>query len=322
MRVAKRHPGPEAQSAREINMARGAKPACLVDLSTVSAQLPVDLLFINVAMPYSYIGNYSRSARLRGRPVKRSYAGLPIRVPTYGRLANGMMSAAGKRRMYRKRVAGGTIAGTSRVRTTRALRDFPIFAPPFQAARQEMKYVDVAIAAGALDTTGSVTFLNNISVGSTLSTRADCAIRLLGCVTKGNVQSKSATTVAAGAWMIVYDRAPSPYLTPVLPAVTDILETATTAAFQVVDGRNRFQILCRFDYSFIGNNTTPTNQSAFRSVNEKLDFNLPARYEEAGGGTLTSITTGALYLLCIGDTAAGTGAATANLTIRVLFADA
>lgn len=228
------------------------------------------------------------------------------------------------RRTYRRRfmrpprtAAGRLPAGTGRTRVSSAVRDTPIYAPVLPASRQEMHYIDVGSASYAMDTTGTITHINRVVVGDTVNDRQGSRFRNLGVIVRGFASSNSATTATKGAWMVVWDRSPA----GALPGITSILETVSSDSFQNTGTRDRFRILCRFDYAFVGNSTTPVTGREYFSVNQKTDFNQLTAYTDSGLADIANVNTGAIYLVTVGDTAAGTGAATLTVTTRLLFAD-
>lgn len=250
--------------------------------------------------------NFSRSARRRaGRRLSRRSRRFPSR----------------KRSRLSKTSGGSTVAGTSRVRVARTVRDYPIWAPKL-ATRQEMKFVDVNLATYTADTTGTITALNGvIQGGDGLSEREGNRIRVLATIIKGFVAAGSAGVASQATLLIVYDKMPQPIGAAVAPLVTTILETISSNSFMAIAGRDRFTVLARYDYALVGNSTAPATGREYVAINEKIDFNLPSSWD-AAVGTLARMLTGTLYAVTVGNLAAsGTLAPNFQLTYRTLFAD-
>jgi len=184
----------------------------------------------------------------------------------------------------------------------------------------ETGFVDVAFASYALDTTGTVTLLNTVAQGAGVSQRVGKKIALKGLQFRGNMQNNSTASINDVAFLIVYDKRP----TGALPAVTDILTSATSFAMNNDANSGRFSILKRVDCTLAGNPTAAANYTSemIRSADFFLSLkNLPTVYKAAATGAIGDIEQGALYLLTIGSISAGTGAAVINGSFRMRFLD-
>ena len=178
-------------------------------------------------------------------------------------------------------------------------------------------YVDLASAAYALDTTGSVTLLNTIPQGAGTSERVGRRIALKGLQCRGRMENNSTATANDVAYLIVYDKRPE----GTVPVVTDILETASSASMNNNDTSSRFRILKRVDNVLIGNSTTLTD-----GYQKGADWYLPLRgmqqtFNSAGTGAIGDIQEGALYLVTVGNKAAGTTAANLVVGFRTTYND-
>ena len=189
-----------------------------------------------------------------------------------------------------------------------------------RAYKNEMGYVDVAAADYALDTTGSVTLLNTIAQGAAVTQRVGKKVVLKGLQCRGNLQNGSTANSNDVAFMIVYDKRP----TGALPAVTDILTAATSQAMNNDANAGRFSIIKRYDDILIGNLTAAANytEAAVKSCDWWLDLkSKPVVYKAAGTGAIGDIEEGALYLVTVGQVAAGTAAAAMRVAFRLRFVD-
>jgi len=169
-------------------------------------------------------------------------------------------------------------------------------------ASRETGYVDLAAGSYAFDTTGSITLLATVAQGASVSQRVGKKIKWLSLACRGYIYNDSSATYNDIAQIIVYDRRP----TGSLPAITDILVSATSTSFNNDANSGRFQILKRVDYMMIdapaAGGTTNGAMSADFFLNLK---NLPAVFKAAGTGAIGDIEQGALYMITVGSAAAG-----------------
>lgn len=135
---------------------------------------------------------------------------------------------------------------------------------------------------------------------------------------RGSSFSNSATTIADASFMVVYDKRP----TGALPTITDILISANSASFNNDNNSGRFRILKRVDRQFIGNSATPATGLEANTEDFWLDLKgLPVVFKAAGTGAIGDIEEGALYIVTVGNVAAGNGAATLSSGFRTRFVD-
>ena len=188
------------------------------------------------------------------------------------------------------------------------------------AASKETGYIDMAAADYVLDTTGSVTLLNTVPQGAAVTQRVGKKIVMKGLQCRGNLQNGSTANSNDVAFMIVYDKRP----TGALPTVSDILVSASSSAMNNDANTGRFIILKRHDDILIGNLTAAANwtEATVKSCDWWLDLkSKPVVYKAAGTGAIGDIEEGALYLVTVGQVAAGTAAAAARLAFRLRFLD-
>lgn len=187
-------------------------------------------------------------------------------------------------------------------------------------ASRETGFVDLAAATYACNATGSITLVATIAQGASVNQRVGKKIVLKSVQVRGQVVGNATTAATNAAWMLVYDRRP----TGSLPAITDVLVSASAISFTNDANSGRFQILKRWNCSVIGNVATAgqqTEASAY-TVDEFVRLRgLPVNYKAAGTGAIGDIEQGALYLITVGDTAAGTADADAILAFRTRFLD-
>lgn len=179
-------------------------------------------------------------------------------------------------------------------------------------------YKDLAVASYALDTTGSITLIATIAQGVSVEQRVGKKAVYKSLQMRGNFNAGTAGTVSDVAALIVYDRKP----TAALPAITDILVSANSRSFLNDVNSDRFQIVRRIDHTLIGNVTTPATGAEAFNLDEYIDLKKrPVEFGAAGTGAIGDISKGALYLVTVGNLAAGTGAGSLAVGFRTRFID-
>lgn len=192
------------------------------------------------------------------------------------------------------------------------------------ASSKETGYFDTAVTAYGLDSTGSVTLLNPVPQGSTVSQRVGKKIVMRGLMCRGRIFNNDAALLNDLAYMIIYDKRP----TGSLPSITDILVSISPSSMNNDNNSGRFETLKRVDDVLIGNTsgTGSTYPSLTECTAKDQTWYLPLKdrvvvYKALGTGAIADIEEGALYLITLGSTAAGTGAATLNCGFRMRFLD-
>lgn len=187
------------------------------------------------------------------------------------------------------------------------------------ASANETRFVDVAFTAYNFDTTGSIAHINIITTGTSVNQRSGKKTLMKSLQCRGNVSNNTTAIINDCALLIVYDRRP----TGALPAITDILNTATPQSFNNDTNSGRFQILKRMDFMLRGTvAATIALDSGAASCDFFLDLkNKPLVNKAVGSGAIADIEEGALYLVTVGQIAAGAGAATGSLGFRLRFLD-
>lgn len=217
--------------------------------------------------------------------------------------------------MARRRSSGPP--GTTRRFVSKVVRDMPLYAPPL-ASRNEMKYIDIELAAYAADTTGVVTFVTPIIPGSLLvGQREGSRVMLCGTQLRGVAVAGTTGALSQACALLVYDRQSN----GAAPAILDVLEQVSSYSYQNTVNRSRFDILGRWNFTLIGNSTTPTVGQELKQIDIKTTFRKPQVWNQAATGAQADIVSGGLYLLTFGDTAAGTAAGVINVHIRTFYGD-
>lgn len=186
------------------------------------------------------------------------------------------------------------------------------------AAAKETGFVDLASASYATDTTGTITLIATVPQGASVNQRVGKKILWKSIQIRGLGTAGSTTVASDVAYLIVYDRRP----TGSLPAITDVLDSVSSRSMNNDANSGRFKILRRKDWVFVGNTTTFTEATAV-SLEDYIKLPmLPAVFKAAGTGAINDIEEGALYLITVGNQAAGTSAGSITIGIRTRFYDA
>lgn len=181
----------------------------------------------------------------------------------------------------------------------------------------ETGFVDTAAATYNHDTTGSIVLIPTIAQGAAVTQRIGkkCALKSLQC--RGHAVNGATATWNDCTMLIVYDKRP----TGSLPGITDILVTANPISMNNDANSGRFKIMKRLDFNMRG---TPaaTLDGGSRSIDFFLNLKgLPLNFKAAGTGAIGDIEEGALYLVTVGNRAAGTTAAEFVAGFRTRFVE-
>lgn len=195
---------------------------------------------------------------------------------------------------------------------------------PNSKTGQELKFFDVAAATYACDTTGAVTLLNGIAQGDDVTTRDgrvvfNASVRIIGKFTgQDGIVSDTLCRV-----MLVWDQ--NNNSAAAVPAITDILTASTSVSHLNLNNRARFIILRDHMVSYGAHDITTATSTFSSSPNTgELDWYVRLGKSKTiysgTTGVIGSIASGALYLVTIGDQAAGAGYSF-NATSRVRFTE-
>jgi len=193
------------------------------------------------------------------------------------------------------------------------------FYGPGQRSLMEAKVVDTDPANYSMDTTGSVTLINGVATGSDFTDRIGRKIILKSVYVRGIIKPvDSQTNDALCRMMVVYDMQAN----GAAPAITDILKSATSQSQLNMNNRDRFKII--FDKVVaLGARDIASGYTGLVNVVPIKKYK-KLRHETVFSGTLStigSISTGALYLVNVGDQSSGLGGNFSG-SVRVRFIDA
>lgn len=224
--------------------------------------------------------------------------------------------ATGPRQGQKKKVRR-TYTGTAASAAWRASPQFTALNRRAVASK-ETGFVDLAVSSYNFDTTGSIVLIATVPQGASVNQRVGKKIMWKSIQMRGRYTQNSAGLANDCTVLIVYDKRP----TGTLPAITDILVTASSSSFNNDANSGRFKILKREDFQLVGNLAAQNmTEITMRSADCFLKVPLPAEFMAAGTGAIGDISLGALYLVTVGNNTAGTSAAAAQVAFRTRFID-
>lgn len=191
----------------------------------------------------------------------------------------------------------------------------------------ETKTVDTSVGPLNFDNNSAVAncmqLLNTVPTGTSSVTRVGKAVQMVSVQIRGEITASTATIAHKVALLLVYIRNPNQAAT--LPAVTEILTAQSSNQLTNRDNSSKFKIVRRWEYSVIGNITTPQCGNELICVDEYVELGyLDSVWTSAStAGTIAEFEKGALILLAVGD--AANGATTTPVFVgrtRVYFKDA
>jgi len=197
----------------------------------------------------------------------------------------------------------------------------------------ERKVNDIGTATYQINTTGSITLLANPALGSDFNNRIGRKVVLKSVYIKGKIQTENSLATTAGdtvaqqgRFIIFCDMQPN----GAAPAVTDLLVAALPSSQLNLNNRDRFKIYSDKEYVFDPYHVNITATTAYASTGRQIynvkkykKLNLEMIFNATNGGTIADINSGALYMLWIGDVAAGANTdLNAIVSTRVRYADA
>lgn len=183
--------------------------------------------------------------------------------------------------------------------------------------KAEFKFVDNEIVVD-LNSTPSITLLNAMASGAAVNEHVGREV-LLKSIQANLVATATATTGLSqvARIMLVYDRQSN----GAAPTITDILTNSNVHAVRNLNNRHRFKIF--WDQMVVlPNRVTATESGQLELV---LRYYRKLRHPQTFNSTATAvqgaITTGSLFLVCLGELASGATDGTMTGEIRIRFWD-
>jgi len=189
----------------------------------------------------------------------------------------------------------------------------------FVGAAGEAKYVDIANATYALDTTGSITHVSVVPQGASVNQRIGRKCELKYFQMRGEMRNNATAVHNNVAVYLVWDEQPN----KAMPAITDILDAASVYALSKRENVQRFKIIKKWRAAMMGLGATPVTGTEMVTLDEyvRLPKGLVVVPTTADiTGAIADVINGALFLVTVGDTT-GAAAAVLQVTCRTGFAD-
>jgi len=183
----------------------------------------------------------------------------------------------------------------------------------------EAKYIDIAQATYTVDTTGTIFHASIIPQGTSVNQRVGRKCELKYFQLRGSVYNGSTATANTWAIYLVWDQQPN----KALAAITDVLDAATSRSLSKRENVQRFKILKKWRGVCCGTGTAITSNLEV-SLDEYVRLPKGLVVVPTTGdttGAIGDVITGALLLIAVGDSGAGTAAAVLSCTCRTGFAD-
>ena len=148
-----------------------------------------------------------------------------------------------------------------------AARALPI-ARPVSRSVGENKYIDIAHASYANDTTGSVTHLSVVPQGDSVNSRDGRKFMLTNVNIRGWIEQNSTAVWNNPVNLLVWDKQPN----KALAAITDILDSIHPSSQNKRENASRFMILRRWDMVLTGKNDGSTVSGFARNFDKFVRF--------------------------------------------------
>lgn len=199
------------------------------------------------------------------------------------------------------------------------------FYGPSRRPKQEKKVIDTPKADYNLYTTASVALINGVATGTDFNQRIGRRTQVKSIQIRGFATPTTANTSGAVTQgnlcrvMVIEDKQTN----GVLPAITDILDNSTATSMMNLNNRERFKV--HLDEQFaLGpcmytSSTWAFGAPSVHSINFYKRCDIPVYYEGTAA-TIGSISSGALYLVTVGENGDATNLFQAE--VRVRFVDA
>jgi len=209
----------------------------------------------------------------------------------------------------------------SRAGRNQMMRPNAVGSRGFLGAAGDAKYIDIANATYALDTTGTINHYSIVPQGTTVNSRDGKAFRPTSFECKGVAFNGANASYNKVRCLLVWDYSPN----KALAAITDILDTASSFSLKKRENASRFKIIRDWSMDLTGNNAAGAASETYSETFDqyvKFPPDLVATCTAADTtGVIGNRVNGALLFVTLGNNAAGTSAASLILTGRVNFAD-
>lgn len=185
----------------------------------------------------------------------------------------------------------------------RSYKGKPRMLRPLYSKRKPLtdsKYIDLDLRVSDANTTGDIFLIPTIAQGTNVNQRVGKKIEYSSIQIRGNIIAGTAATAPGNvAFYLVYDKQP----TGSLPAITDVLETASALSFLNDNNSDRFLILKKHRLMVIGDGDTTNGQNCCTAYDVDMFIKLKHKviYKSLGTGAIGDFNYGALYGLVVGN---------------------
>jgi len=179
----------------------------------------------------------------------------------------------------------------------------------------EMKFVDTDFSSAEITTTGVISCVNAVQLGTSVNTRVGVDYLMRSVEIQGVLRAKSAGAGDTVALALVYDRQPNAALPSDWQTIWDRDHSETLMRNH--SNRRRFKVLWKGRHAI-----APVGDTGQRVI---IDFYRPLKHpvscNAGNAGTIADINAGALYFMYIGEQATGTTATEFDGQVRVRYTD-
>jgi len=174
----------------------------------------------------------------------------------------------------------------------------------------ELKTIDIAAGVFEFSSTGTITLINGIAQGTDFTNRVGRKFNMKSILIRGRISVGATPTGATWRLMLIYDKQTNGEA----PVITDIIDAIGMSGVQNLSNRDRFVVI--MDKAGWVEATTKITMPFKKYKRCNLEV-----INGGTGATVGSIQTGALWLISVGNLAAGATAPVGALTTRVRFKD-
>jgi hypothetical protein len=164
----------------------------------------------------------------------------------------------------------------------------------------------------AVNTTGAVFLLDGFVPGTAIDQRLGRTVTL-DCL-EALIQDQVTSGTGVDQYhriLFVYDKQPN----GAAFVITDVLDTTNTVSFPNLANRARFDIL----YDDLHHLNASAEPGSERTYSIRIPLNRRVIFNAGTAGTVADIVTGSLYILVLGNVAAGSTAGTLDIMARLFF---
>jgi len=183
---------------------------------------------------------------------------------------------------------------------------------------QELNNKDTSFTLNA-DTTGSIILVNGVAQGNTQTTRVGRKMVIRSITINFRVSSGTTTITSDFRVALVLDTQANGQAL----SITDVYDSVSPTSLRNLGNSERFRVLMVWEGTNSGNTGTAGQQTETSALAYKLFRmqNIAVQFNNGTDDTIGSIATNSIYLIAMGNRAAGTGASVVVGDCRIRFTD-